>query len=73
MHSMRGCPRCKELGESLEKLIVKYWVAADNHQRLAATDTALLATLFALVLWQQNPKPAVVTPMQTADSIGVKS
>jgi hypothetical protein len=37
MHSMRGCPRCKELSESLEKLIVKYWVAVDNNKGLVAT------------------------------------
>jgi hypothetical protein len=35
---MHGCPRCKELSESLEKLVVKYWVAVDNNKRLAATD-----------------------------------
>ena len=34
---MLGCPRCKELDEDLEKLVVNYWVAADNNQRLAAT------------------------------------
>ena len=35
---------------------------------------ALLATLFALVLWQENPKPAVSTPpIQAADSVGAKS
>ena len=36
---MRGCPRCKELDEDLEKLVVKYWVAVDDNQRLAATHT----------------------------------
>jgi hypothetical protein len=34
---MRGCPRCKELSESLEKLVVSYWVAVDNNKRLVAT------------------------------------
>jgi len=34
---MRGCPRCKELSEYLEKLVVNYWAAVDNNQRLAAT------------------------------------
>jgi hypothetical protein len=34
---MRGCPRCKELSEDLEKLVVNYWVAVDDNQRLTAT------------------------------------
>jgi hypothetical protein len=34
---MRGCPKCKELSESLEKLIIKYWVAVDNNKQLAPT------------------------------------
>lgn len=34
---MRGCPKCKELSEDLEKLIIKYWVAVDNNKELVAT------------------------------------
>ncbi len=34
---MRGCPRCKELDEGLEKLVVNYWVAVDDNQGLTAT------------------------------------
>jgi hypothetical protein len=34
---MRGCPRCKELSECLEKLVVNYWAAVDDNQRLDAT------------------------------------
>jgi predicted nucleic acid-binding Zn-ribbon protein len=34
---MRGCPRCGELSEYLEKLVISYWAAVDDNQRLAAT------------------------------------
>jgi hypothetical protein len=35
---MHGCPRCKELGASLEKLVVRYSVAIDINKNLAASD-----------------------------------
>ena len=34
---MRGCPRCAELGEYLEKLTVKYWIAVEHNKGLSAT------------------------------------
>jgi hypothetical protein len=34
---MRGCPRCKELDEDLEKLVLTYWVAVDDNRLLTAT------------------------------------
>ena len=32
-----GCPRCKELNEDLEKLIVKYCATVDHNRGLVAT------------------------------------
>ena len=34
---MRGCPKCKELTEDLETLIIKYRDAVDDNKQLAAT------------------------------------
>jgi hypothetical protein len=47
--------------------------AGSFHRAQPLVLVALLATLFALALWQGNPKPTISTPpIQTVDLVGGK-
>ena len=35
---MRRCPKCTELEDSLERLVVEYWGTVERNQQLPSTD-----------------------------------